>query len=53
MGTPAPAAVQKRLWMLMKMFNWNLDELFPHNIDVWMRNPSFYEAGKPKTDTPT
>ena len=35
------------------MFNWNLDELFPHNIDVWMRNPSFYEAGKPKTDTPT
>ena len=46
MGTLAPKAVQKRLWLLLKWYKWDLDELFPHNIDVWMRTPADYGAEK-------
>jgi len=46
MGTPAPKAVQKRLLLLLKWYKWDLEALFPHNIDVWMRAPEDYEAEK-------
>ena len=47
MGTPAPKAVQKRLWLLLKWYKFDLEELFPHAIDVWMRSPADYGATEP------
>ena len=47
MGTLAPKAVQKRLWLLLKWYKFDLEELFPHNIDVWMRSPADYGASEP------
>ena len=47
MGTLAPKAVQKRLWLLLKWYKFDLDTLFPHAIDVWMRSPADYGASEP------
>ena len=46
MGTPASDSVQKRLWTLLRWYKWDLNLLFPHNIDVWMRTPEDYGAGE-------
>ena len=47
MGTLAPKAVQKRFWLLLKWYKFDLEELFPHAIDVWMRSPADYGASEP------
>jgi|TARA_R110000824_G_scaffold400977_1_gene610143 hypothetical protein len=36
MAELAPLHVQNRLLLLMRMFSYDLDLLFPHDIDAWM-----------------
>jgi hypothetical protein len=39
--------VQKRLWLLLKWYKFDLEALFPHTIDIWMRSPKDYGASEP------